>query len=207
MNDFEKGLTDWYARPTVDHTFVNFKLHFEDAYSSLRKVRGMTMRNSIFQQQANSVTERVLQEIKLDNQNVRNEIKATETKLFNVFETLAEYQAKGESDENTPIQPSVNIATSNDNIQLEILKALKELKIDLNKGNRGRPPKRQQDQNDKKEGKKKRRWRYDTSKYCHSCGAGNHLSKDCKRKATGHEDEATFKNMMGGCTDFCQISE
>ena len=44
---------------------MNFKTHFETAYQVLRQVRGITMRNSIFQQQANSVTERVLQEIKI----------------------------------------------------------------------------------------------------------------------------------------------
>ena len=76
MSDFEKGLTDWYARPAVEHAFVNFNSHFERAYTSLRKVRGVTMRNSIFQQQAGSVTESVLQEVRLDNQSVRDEIRA-----------------------------------------------------------------------------------------------------------------------------------
>lgn len=206
MNDFEKGLTDWYAKPTADHTYDNFKSHFETAYSSLRKVRGVTMRNSIFQQQANSVTERVLQEIKLDNQNVRDGLKATEIKLFNVFQNMVEYQAKETDNENTPVQPSVNLATSNDNVQLEILKALKDLKADLRKGKQTQPQKRESEQNDRKNGKKKLRRRYDTSKYCHTCG-GNHYSKDCRRKAPGHKDEATFKNMIGGCTDYCQSCE
>ena len=205
MNDFEKGLIDWYARPSVEHTYMNFKTHFETAYQSLRQVRGITMRNSIFQQQANSVTERVLQEIKLDNQNVRDEIKATETKLFSVFENLADFNQGNTEDENTPPQPTVNNVSNGDAIQLEILKILQELKNDKatnrNKSNR--------DNKDKKGNKsnKKKRFRYDTSKYCHSCGAGNHHSKDCRKKKSGHKDEATFKNMMGGCTDFCQMYE
>ena len=72
MCDFGTGLTDWYARPTHEHTLLNFKSHFEDAHHTLRKVRGVTMKNSIFHQQANSVTDRVLQEIKHDNQNIRD---------------------------------------------------------------------------------------------------------------------------------------
>ena len=48
-------------------------------------------------------------------------------------------------------------------------------------------------------------WRYNTSIYCHSCGAGNHPSKKCKKKKPGHKNEATFKNLMGGYTDFCQM--
>jgi len=41
MCDFETVLTNWFARPTVEHTWVNFKLHFEDAYTALRKVRNL----------------------------------------------------------------------------------------------------------------------------------------------------------------------
>ena len=60
MCDFEKGLTDWYTRSTNQHTWLNFKTHFEDAHHTLRKVRGVTIENSIFHQQDNSVKERVL---------------------------------------------------------------------------------------------------------------------------------------------------
>ena len=41
-------------------------------------------------------------------------------------------------------------------------------------------------------------------KYCHSHGAGQHNEYDCKKTKDGHKKEATFKNMMGGSTAFCQ---
>ena len=37
-------------------------------------------------------------------------------------------------------------------------------------------------------------------KYCHTHGACNHDSPDCRSKAEGHKDEATFQNRMGGST-------
>ena len=47
-------------------------------------------------------------------------------------------------------------------------------------------------------------FRYNTSKYCFSCGGGNHIGKYCDFKKPGHKNNATFKDKMGGCTDFCQ---
>ena len=209
MNDFEKGLIDWYACPSAEHTFVNFKSHFEAAYLSLRKVRGIIMKNTIFQQQANSVSENILTEIKRDNESVRQEIRATESKLFSVFENLSE-ENKEENEENIPpTSNTVNAMTSDNNLQLKMLQLLndmqKEMKSLKTEQTQTRLKKRK-NQNDN--GKPKQRWRANTSCYCWSCGAGNHVSKNCKKKKEGHKDEASFKNRMNGCTDFCQgISE
>ena len=38
MNDFERGLTDWFENPKEDHTYNNFKAHFEKAYNALKKL-------------------------------------------------------------------------------------------------------------------------------------------------------------------------
>jgi len=40
--------------------------------------------------------------------------------------------------------------------------------------------------------------RVTTSKYCWTHGGCNHVSADCRTKATGHQDAATWKNRMGG---------
>ena len=37
-----------------------------------------------------------------------------------------------------------------------------------------------------------------TSKYCWTHGGCNHTSADCRTKATGHQDSATWRNRMGG---------
>ena len=124
MNDFETGLTAWYARPAATNTWINFKTHFEDAYQNLRNVRGVTMKNTIFQQQANAMTSKVLEAIKQDNAEVREEIRASEAKLFSIFENM-EVRDPPPPDETT--KPAANSAT-NDTVSLEILKALKELK-------------------------------------------------------------------------------
>ena len=85
---------------------------------------------------------------------------------------------------------------TSDAVQLEMLKILKEIKDDL---------KRKPDGDNNGGGNRKAtKRRQDTSKYCWSCGAWNHLSKDCKRKKDGHQDDATFKNKKGGNTYCCR---
>ena len=212
MHDFETGLTSWYARLPATNTWPNFKLHFEDAYQALRNVRGETMRNTIFQQQANAMTAHMLDEIKKDNAEVREEIRASEEKIFSMFESHTPSSAPTHPP--IPPAPAANSAVDN-KVQLEILKQLKELKEmstskkkprNSNKNNGGKDNASSENDSDDTSGKKKKKkYRFNTSKYCWTHGAWNHHSADCKNKAEGHQDQATFKNMMGGCTDFCQV--
>ena len=46
--------------------------------------------------------------------------------------------------------------------------------------------------------KNKRKW--NQQKYCWTHGACNHNSQECRTKADGHQDSATFQNCKGGRT-------
>ena len=46
------------------------------------------------------------------------------------------------------------------------------------------------------------RYRTKTNKYCWSHGACAHMSAECRSKKPGHQDDATFRDMKGGCTDY-----
>ena len=61
FNDFEKGLETWFDLATAAQTWPRFKTHFETERASLRKVRGITMRNTAHHQQANAITGKVLE--------------------------------------------------------------------------------------------------------------------------------------------------
>ena len=70
-----------------------------------------------------------------------------------------------------------------------------------NKGNGGNKGKK------KKKHKLIEYKRSDTSKYCWSCGAWNHKSAQCKRKRSGHKNEATLQNKMNGSTFLCDVTQ
>ena len=48
MCDFEKWLIDWHAKLSNEHTWFNFQSYFEHAHHTLRKVRGTSTKNTIF---------------------------------------------------------------------------------------------------------------------------------------------------------------
>ena len=48
------------------------------------------------------------------------------------------------------------------------------------------------------------RKRRNISKYCWSHGACAHTSRECKNKRSGHKENATFSNKLGGNMRFCE---
>ena len=78
---------------------------------------------------------------------------------------------------------------------------MKELKQDMSKNNYS--TKRPWDKQYKS--KTKRCYRTNTSKYCWTCGARIHLSKDWRKNAANHKDDTALTNKMGRCTDVCQV--
>ena len=129
-------------------------------------------------------------------------------------------EQRDDIEETSPPTQKANSATT-DVVQLEILKLLKEMrennkKLNTNKNNsntQGNNNNNRNNQNNNNNSNQsnndgvtqRKRRRRDTSKYCSSCGAGNHIGKDCFKKGANHKDKATFQHMMGGCTDFCQV--
>ena len=59
----------WISRPATDHTWSNFKTHFEEAHRLLRVVRGMMMRSSACHH-TNTLSLQVLSEVK----NIQNSV-------------------------------------------------------------------------------------------------------------------------------------
>ena len=96
------------------------------------------------------------------------------------------------------------ISDGQDSTQLKILQLLNTISGALNNSNTNANTGNNAAMDATKKKKKKRKPRYDTSKYCWSHGAWNHLGKNCVNKKDGHKDEATFKNKMMRSTEFCQ---
>ena len=113
-NDFEQGIEKWYARPVGEHTWTNFKTHFEEAREMIKKVRGADMRNSAFQQ------------VNFVANEVRAEIAQTQE---SILQAIAENQTATNSEYEEPSEV-VNAATT-ETTQLAILQLLKQIKDDM----------------------------------------------------------------------------
>lgn len=212
MAEFERALEDWLATPAANRTWIAFKAHFTLAQKTLMKVRGPTMRNAQMQQTANSITEKVIAEVRdtlaAEKSDMFSKLEETERSIINAVSASSSDETDTESNEPPP-QQKINI-TTNDAVALKILELLQELQKDMKSRNKTPPKKRGggggggggQRNNGNNNNKKKRR-RTNISKYCWSCGAWNHLGKNCRFKKEGHKDEATFENKMGGSTLYC----
>ena len=157
------------------------------------------MRNTAFVNTANAIINSVREELTEERDKVFKRIDETKTSILNAL-TSTSASDTSTSDDSTSVSSLTEKAnstiTTNDKIQIEILKLLKEIQTDMKTckptGN-----------DDNKKGKKRPKRRTDTRFYCWSCGAWNHKSKDCRRKKEGHRDDATFEDKKGGSTYYC----
>ena len=85
VNDFERGFTTWYKKPTPQHTNLNFKTHFEREYQALKKVRDITMRSKAYVQQANAMAS-VLKLLQEERSKILTEVQDTEINLLRTME-------------------------------------------------------------------------------------------------------------------------
>ena len=195
-NDFERAIEEWVVKPLVDQTWLNFTPHFEAAHDLLRQVRGNNMRNTIFQRTANSVTEtfvnEIREELKADRQQVLQHIAVSEDKMLSAISTITDDESNSSQDDAE--QANIANMTVNDKVTLEVLKLLKEIKNDMKNNARKRNQNSRGQSKSERNAKKNKRRRLKIDKYCWSCGAWNHASKDCRNKKEGHQDEATLQN-------------
>lgn len=203
-SDFETGITDW-IKTTTTKDWDAFKIHFELEQENLRAIRESTMCSNALARQANGM--------QAEREQYVNVISAAKTRIMNALESqppaLTSKTESSSASSLSPITtPAVN-ATSSDAIMLEMLKLLKDMKEDK------KPPrhrtqhgsrKRTYEKKTREQKKNRLEEAYEIhSMYCHTHGACGHPSKECKYPKAGHKKEATFKNMMGGITEYCQV--
>ena len=199
-SDFEYALTQWEDKDPADKTWANFKTHFHEHQLKLKKVRGPTMQQAGYHH-ANLLASRISQDIdeKLQERD-SNMIAMLQSSLTG---TSCSSSSNDES-ESLPSQAASSVTS--DHTQLAILQLLREIQVDL-KQSATNP-------NTCRNGQRKRFGRKtpddktypprdDKSKYCWTHGACNHGGSDCRWKAKGHKDEATFDNKMGGSCAYC----
>ena len=180
MNYFERGLTDWFVKPKADNTWMNFKAHFEKEYNALKKIRGITMKSTISQQQANAVSHDIRQEMRDENNTLRAEVAATEQKLFAAMEFFE--QRNMPSDQNSAPTDIDTQHSEKDPVHTQLLQMISDLN---NNRDTVITTNSYKDINGSKRPTKKGKMKYtcpDTTKYCWSHGACGHDFKDCLRK-------------------------
>ena len=186
---FQDSLKIWNATPTENKTFANFKAHMRKEHQSLKQVGALTVQSSALYQ-AN-----MLQQVANQQSDLEQNLKATvdEQVKNSMMEALAQYSQEIFIDDNDHQEQVNNVAVPKAPSIMELFTMMSELnkKVDT----LAEPKKRNLTINPRT-GKPFRR-------YCHSCGCCDHWGKTCINKKPGHQDNATFKNRMGGSDANC----
>ena len=174
-SDFETSLDKWYNHPANEHTWDNFKTHFDEAREILRQVRGPDMNNSPYHQ------------VNMLAQSIRDDMMETKQTLLQAITTNDAPVIDEGATQHTFTNPNnqANAATTDGTTQA-ILELLRVLTADV-RGMNVRNPRRPNNN----------KW------YCWSHGMCGHKSAVCRNKKDGHKDEATKENRMGGSNRGC----
>ena len=159
--------------------------------------------------QANALAQKISDDIKL-------QLHERDTQMLAILQTIPALAQSSTDSEDTsedhqsdyhPTQVAASLTSSSDSIQLEMLRLLKELAMDIKYNcsvpNDDRKTKESQRETRKtpKEGGK---FRKNISKYCWTHRACVYSSSDCPDRAKGHKTTATFQDKMDGSLARCK---
>ena len=178
--EFDKALLEWYKLDNEHNTWQRFKTHFNTAHKALRKVCGKTIRNTSYFQ-----ANQVITEVNSNINKMKTDILDNMSLLHNQSQ---HYDSSSLSSPTLPTQAS-SVTSSNVSNE-ELLKLIQQLQQQL--ATQTPAPKKPTNRI--------------ITDYCWTHGACGHPSKICCNKKTGHQDDATFDNKMGGSVYYCKIA-
>jgi len=192
---YNEYIKTWLRRSLNQRTWMNFKTHFQEAYDELQQTGQLTL------QQAGYGNSNLVEEVVA---RVANEVEAQ----LNVIQEAIILKQVPDTVSLTcqlapHVSPTVKITTTDALIQL--MKQNQEMLRILASSNNGRdvrtnrpPP------TGPREGQPTRPLSTWCTKYCWTHGKSSHKNINCKNKAPGHKDNATFQNKFGGSTYGCE---
>jgi len=188
---FMDSLKAW-NKQTTNKTYADFKTHLRKEYNELRQVGALTIQDSKLQPQVN---------IAATQQNLSDQISSTVAN--DLRNTIMDAIMALNNTDTAPLEPSapqVNAAAQHTDQVDQLTKLVSELQRDIRQLKPRSTPSSSSTEFNPKTGKP---WR----RYCHTHGCCNHWGRNCKNKASGHKDDATFRNRMGGNDDNCLPSQ
>lgn len=194
---FMDSLLKWNKKDTDEKTYDNFKIHMRRAYQALREVGALTIEDSSINQ-AN-----LIKELSSQQEKMADDIKTS--MQSNILDAMMLMQNPTQVPSLTEDTSSISSHTANSTITnhsidslLTIIKGL-ESKMDNFSKQALRTNQLYSQNTDTINPKTGKEWK----RYCWSCGCCPHASKNCPIKKQGHQDQATFKNRMGGSDEKC----
>ena len=188
-NIFADGLQDWNKKDDMLKTwdeFQEFFINYQELYKEARSSITTASAGFTPDHQANAVAPP-----EPDQSLALQEAQAWQAYLEEVSKQATATTA--------PSQANAATSISTEDMMTKILQQMETLTLKIAEvDKKGNDPK---ENSGKGKGKSKDKFK----KYCWTHGACAHTSKECNHKATGHKDDATFHNLLGGSTKNCYM--
>ena len=174
---YQPYIREWTRFPHNQQTWANFKTHFRQAHQELKEAGDLTIRETQFQ------TANIVQEV-----------------IDGVQAVLQTPEASGDNNPEIVQHMANNMAQAQFLPQImtqmpQLIQQMNAMQHQINNNSTIRQS--------SSSIPRQHRPRTNTSKYCWSHGACAHTSQQCRSKKSGHRDDATFRNKLGGSTAYC----
>ena len=174
---FAGDVRKWHEKPRADQTWPNFKVHFKDAQKAIKRSQPAVTTDSLgFHGQANSANQQVL---------TANEAAQRES----ASNQLANQQAQ---QANTQMLEQMQLLMST------VLEAATTSNSQTRRNNGGGATRGNGRSNGRGRGNGRGRPELHPPAYCWTHGNCRHAGVDCRDRADGHIDTATYENTQGG---------
>jgi hypothetical protein len=212
---FKQGIIDWNKKAEAIKTWVNFKVHFQQAHQDFRETTDVTLEESELQRNNANLVQQVVDGMQqhMDQDNNRDDNaemmlqmansanRSTETQdqlrahLQQMQQSMSLLQAQVSNQQCfNPNQQGFNPTQYQGGRGYQGRGGFQGRGGYQGRGGRGRGR--------GQEGRGGNRQR-NTSIYCWTHGGCGHTGASCMTKADGHQDNATFQNKMGGNARNC----
>ena len=186
---FKSALTKWDESPDDAKTWLSFKEHFRAAHKAMKRTGALTIQDTLNRDAVAHMVQEELQQVLVTPQDSQDIIDLAESDHQSASPaTLPPTTATTTSSATPSIASDITMQTMQQQMAMiqQLAMANQPLCLPVNSDN----PSTQQ--------KEKRKW--NQMKFCWTHGACNHWSPECRTKAEGHQNSATFQNCKGGST-------
>ena len=190
-NIFAEGLQEWNKKDDMFKTWDEFQYFFiayQEHYKEARSTTTTASAGFVPDHQANAVTPTVSDQ----------PLALQEAQAWQAYVEEVNQQAAATT---TPSQANAVTTVSSEDMMTKILKQMEALTLKIAEVDK--QGKDNKDNSGKGQSKSKKKDKF--KKYCWTHGACAHTGAECNNKATGHKDDATFQNTMGGSTKNCYM--
>ena len=191
---FKSALTKWDESNDNDKTWLGFKQHFRAAHKAMKRTGALTIKDTFNRDTVANMVQEELHQVFVASQQPQDVLDMTEVENRSTSSaSLPQATTTTTSTVTSSIASDITMQTIHQ--QMAMMQQLMMQQLALTNQSLGQPV---PSTNPTTSNQNRRKW--NQMKYCWTHGACNHWSPDCRTKADGHKDSATFQSRQGSST-------